>query len=76
MPNPQIKPTLRLVKTSEVLELECGRCHRTALVTLLQLARRNIDLDTTLDVLAHRSFCQRCGHGHPGNKVRIRDARG
>jgi hypothetical protein len=66
---------LSSLKKGEVLEFECGRCHRTGLVTLLQLIRRNISLDTPIDELARKSFCKRCGWPDRRNRVRVRNGR-
>ena len=77
MPNPRIRNwnTLASLRKGEVLEFECGRCHRTGLVTLLQLVKRNISLTTAIDDLARKSFCKRCGWPHAKNRVRVRGAR-
>ncbi|MDQ7248123.1 hypothetical protein [Dongia sedimenti] len=77
MPNPRIRnwSPLSSLKKGEVLEFECGRCHRTGLVTLLQLIRRNISLETPIETILQKSFCQRCGRPHPRNRVRVRPGR-
>jgi ribosomal protein S27AE len=77
MPNPRIRnwKPLSTLKKGEVLEFECGRCHRTALVTLLQLVRRNVTLETPIEEILRRSFCQRCGRPDPRNRVRVRNGR-
>jgi hypothetical protein len=77
MPNPRIRnwKPLSSLKKGEVLEFECGRCHRTGLVTLLQLVRRNISLATPIEDLARKSFCKRCGWPDRRNRVRIRNGR-
>jgi predicted RNA-binding protein with PUA-like domain len=77
MPNPGIhyRNRLRALKKGEVLEFECGRCHRTGVVTLLQLVRLKLPPDTCFDELARRSYCRYCGRGHMNNRVRVRDAR-
>jgi hypothetical protein len=77
MPNPRIRnwKPLSSLKKGEVLEFECGRCGRTGLVTLLQLIRRNISLETPIEEVLRKSFCTRCGRPDPGNRVRIRNGR-
>ena len=53
MPNPRIRnwSPISTLKKGEVLEFECGRCHRTGMVTLLQLVRRNISLETPIEAI-------------------------
>jgi hypothetical protein len=77
MPNARIRhwKPLSSLKKGEVLEFECGRCRRTGLVTLLQLVRRNISMETPIEFILQKSFCQRCGRPHPDNRVRIRNGR-
>jgi ribosomal protein S27AE len=77
MPNPPIRlwETLATLKKGQLLEFECGRCGRTALVTLLQLVRRNIGLDTPIERIRQKSFCKRCGRPDPKNRVRVRNGR-
>ena len=77
MPNPRIRnwKPLSSLKKGEVLEFECGRCRRTGLVTLLQLIRRNISMETPIEEILRKSFCQRCGRPHPDNRVRVRNGR-
>jgi ribosomal protein S27AE len=77
MPNPRIRnwKPLSGLKKGEVLEFECGRCGRTGLVTLLQLIRRKISLDTPIEDLVRKSFCKRCGRPDLRNRVRIRNGR-
>jgi len=77
MPNPRIRnwKPLSSLKKGEVLEFECGRCGRTGLVTLLQLVHRNIGLETSIEDLARKSFCVRCGRPDQRNRVRVRNGR-
>jgi predicted RNA-binding protein with PUA-like domain len=74
MPNRGIhyRNTLRGLSKGDVLEFVCGRCGRVGVVTLLQLVRRRIPLDTCFDWLSARSFCRQCGRHDIGNRVRIR----
>ncbi len=70
--DPQLETASPASRTNEVLEFECGRCGRTGMVTPLQLIRRNIGLDTPIEAILQKSFCQRCGRPHPQNRVRVR----
>ena len=77
MPNPPFRSTktLRTLRKGEILEFECGQCGRTGLVSLLDLVRRRVPLDTRIEDLAHRAACRRCGKHPRPNRVRVRAGR-
>ena len=77
MPNPPLRTdkTLRNLRKGEILEFECGQCGRTGLLTVLQLVRLRVALDTRLEDLARRAACRRCGKHGRMNRVRVRPGR-